>query len=413
MTNRTRHIPSYLNISSFQKITSPNTIQKISPRLLWLMTVGCGVSVANIYYCQPLLGAFARYFRVSDAAAGNINVFTQVGYGLGMLLVVPLGDKISRRTLIVALFAIAALLLGITGLSANLWMLDVCSLLVGFTSVSCHVLIPYGAHLAPDEQRGKVIGHLLGGLLVGILVSRTLSGWVAQYLGWRWVYEIAGLLMLWMSVLLWIALPHEQPAFKGSYMQLMASLWQLWREQPVVRQSAWIGATLFGAVSAFWATMAFFLEAPPYHYSLSLIGMFGLVGAGGAMAAPLVGRITDRKSPLLTIRTGILLLLAGYLLLFFARWHIAIVIVGVILLDVGMQAAHVSNQARNYALLPQARTRLNTLYMTAFFGGGTWGSIWGNIAWNHAGWTGVCVAGCIMAVMSGIVIFPHLRKTHS
>ncbi|QOR76255.1 MAG: MFS transporter [Thermoflavifilum sp.] len=373
-------------------------------RLRWLMAIGCGASVANIYYCQPLLGAFSRYFRVSEAAAGNINIFTQVGYGLGMLFILPLGDKISRRSLILALFLLAACVLGITGLSTSLWVLDLCSMGIGLCSVSCHVLIPYGAHLSPDAQRGKMIGSLLSGLLVGILVSRTLSGWVAQYLGWRWVYEIAALLMLIFYLLLWLTLPDEQPAFQGSYTRLLVSVWELWKQQPVVRQSAWIGAMLFGAISAFWATMAFFLEAPPYHLPLSWIGMFGLVGAGGAMAAPLVGRITDRRSPLLTIRVGILLVLGGYLTLFFAALHIVLVIVGVILLDVGLQAAHVSNQARNYALLPHARTRLNTIYMTAFFGGGTLGSILGNIAWNQFQWTGVCVTGLTMALLSWLAI---------
>ncbi|MBX5439849.1 MAG: MFS transporter [Thermoflavifilum sp.] len=386
--------------------------QPISPRLRWLMAIGCGAAVANIYYCQPLLGAFSRYFHVSEADAGNINIFTQVGYGLGMLFILPLGDKISRRNLILTLFLLAAVVLGITGLSLNLWMLDICSVAVGLLSVSCHILIPYAAHLSPDAQRGKVIGSLLGGLLVGILVSRTLSGWIAQYLGWRWVYEVAALLMLAISVWLWIELPAEQPVFQGSYGKLLASLWELWRQQRVVRESAWIGATLFGAVSAFWATMAFFLEAPPYHYPLSWIGMFGLVGAGGAMAAPLVGRVTDRKSPMLTIQVGIWLMTLGYVVLFFAGWHIALVVAGVILLDVGLQAAHVSNQARNYALLPHARTRLNTIYMTAFFGGGTLGSILGNLAWNHLQWPGVCMAGLGLTLLSWLAILSPVAQKY-
>ncbi|PJJ76375.1 putative MFS family arabinose efflux permease [Thermoflavifilum aggregans] len=400
-----------VEINPWQRTTAAESaVQPISARLRWLMAVGCGASVANIYYCQPLLGAFSRYFHVSEAAAGNINILTQIGYGLGMLFILPLGDKISRRRLILALFMLSACVLGITGLSTRLWMLDVCSVGIGLLSVSCHVLIPYGAHLSSDAQRGRTIGALLGGLLVGILVSRTLSGWIAQYLGWRWVYETAALLMLGICLLLWLQLPDEQPAFRGSYIRLLRSVWELWRQHAVVRQSAWIGATLFGAISAFWATMAFFLEAPPYQYPLSWIGMFGLVGAGGAMAAPLVGRITDRKSPLLTIQVGILLVISGYLILFFASLHIALVVIGVILLDVGLQAAHVSNQARNYAILPHARTRLNTIYMTAFFGGGTLGSVAGNMMWNHFRWTGVCMAGLVMAMLSWLAIVSFRKQ---
>jgi predicted MFS family arabinose efflux permease len=368
----------------------------LTNRLRYIMATGCAIIVANIYYCQPLLGELSRSFGVSDKTAALINIASQVGYLLGLFFLVPIGDMINRGTLIVRMHWFAALALLGAALSPNIACMGVASLLAGIASTACQVFIPFAAQLAKDEERGKVVGSMMGGLLTGVLLSRTLSGLVAQQFGWRAVFYVAAGLMVVMALILARVLPTEEPSFKGSYRELMKSLWDLLKSQPVIRQSSLIGASLFGAVSAFWATLAFFLEKPPYHYNLSTIGLFGVIGAGGALVSPLVGRMIDKKSHLIPMRLGIALMLVGYIILFKADWNVVIVIAGVILLDVGLQSAHVPNLARNYALLPEARTRLNTIYMTSYFIGGTLGSTLGSLAWNAGGWTGVCIAGLLL-----------------
>jgi predicted MFS family arabinose efflux permease len=250
-----------------------------------------------------------------------------------------------------------------------------------------------------------VIGTVMGGLLTGILLSRTLSGFAAQYWGWQSIYYISAGFMVVMTLMVWRYIPGEHPAFRGSYPQLMRSLWQLFREQRVIRESAWIGACLFGAVSAFWATMAFFLEKPPFGYSLLVIGLFGIIGAGGALISPYVGKITDTVGPFRPMRWGTVMMVVGWLLLFEGSLGIWLVVIGIILIDMGMQSTHIPNLARNYALLPEARTRLNTIYMTAFFIGGTIGSTIGSIAWNMDHWTGVCIAGIAMVILGAVPVY--------
>lgn len=385
----------------------PSSVPKatLTLKLKYLITIGCGVVVANLYYCQPLLGEFSRYFHVSEESASFVNICSQVGYGVGLFFIVPLGDMLARRGLLIWMHLLAALALVGVAFSPSINWLFVFSVSVGITSTACQVFIPLAMHLASDEERGKILGTILGGLLTGILLSRSLSGFVAEYFGWQSVYFISALLMVIMTFLIWKYIPGEQPSFKGSYRELMKSLFSLFKEQPVIRESAWIGACLFGAISAFWATMAFFLEKPPYEYSLLVIGLFGIIGAGGALVSPIIGRITDKYGPFKPMRAGIFLMVAGYFILFFANSGIALMIIGIILIDMGLQSTHIPNLSRNYSLLPHARTRLNTLYMTFFFIGGTIGSSIGSIAWNSGGWIGVCVSGLVFVLLGAFPIF--------
>jgi len=386
------------------------TVNKLFTSLKYLITIGCGVVVANLYYCQPLLGALSRAFHVSEESASFINIFSQMGYGLGLLFIVPLGDMLARRGLLIWMHLFASLSLLGMGFSPGIHWLYFFSICVGITSTACQVFIPLAMHLASEEERGKVLGTILGGLLTGILLSRSLSGFVAEYLGWESVYYISAGLMVIMTILVWRYIPGEKPSFNGSYRKLMYSLMQLFREQSVIRESAWIGACLFGAISAFWATMAFFLEKPPYGYSLLIIGLFGIIGTGGALISPVVGRITDRLGPFKPMRWGIIMMLAGYLILFDGKSGIGLVIAGIILIDMGLQCTHIPNLSRNYSLIPEAHTRLNTIYMTFFFIGGTLGSSIGSIAWNMGGWKAVCFVGIVLVILGSLPIYFKKRQ---
>lgn len=390
--------------------TNINTGTGIPTTLKYFMAVSCGIMVANLYYCQPLLGDFARIFNVSESAAAWINICSQLGYGLGLFFIVPVGDMISRRKLLTWMHVFAALAVAGMALAVNIDMLYFFSIATGLTATACQVFLPLAAHLSNDEQRGKVIGIIMGGLLSGILLSRTLSGVVAELWGWRAVYWIAFGIMLLMAVLVYKMIPGEQPGFHGNYGKLMRSLFQMIWSEKVVRESSWIGACTFGAISAFWSTMAFFLEKPPFSYPVSVIGLFGIVGLAGALISPYVGSVNDRKGPSLPMKAGIIIMLVGYAIMFLSIYSIIIVVAGIILIDVGLQAAHVPNITRVSSLIPEARTRLNTIYMTSFFIGGTLGSVFGSFAWDAFGWNGVCAIGILFVIAGGLPVFIRIKR---
>jgi predicted MFS family arabinose efflux permease len=357
------------------------------------MAITCGLVVANIYYNQPLLAAIGRTFRLSDSSASLVATATQVGYTLGMLFVVPLGDKLERKRTILLMLLGAAGCLALAAWAPSFAVLVGASVLIGVLSAVPQLLLPMAAHLAPEASRGRIVGRVMSGLLIGILVSRTVSGYVGLHLGWRAMFELgAGLMLLLVALLAW-KLPISQPAFAGSYASLMRSLLTLTREQVPLRRAALVGASLFAAFSVFWTTLGFYLESPAYGYGSDVAGFFGLIGAFGALAAPLAGRAADTKGPAYTMGLGILLALGAYAVLGLGGGYLVGLVVGVILLDVGVQATHSSNQSTIFALVPEARSRLNTVYMTAYFTGGSLGSVLGGLAWTHAGWPGVCLVG--------------------
>lgn len=369
------------------------------------MATACGVVVANLYYCQPLLGELSDEFNVSETGAAWINICCQLGYGLGLFFVVPVGDMVSRRKLLIILQVLAAFSVVGAALSPSIAFMYFFSIAIGITATACQVYVPLAAHLSSEAERGTVIGTVMGGLLSGILLSRTLSGFAADYFGWRSIYWIAAVFMLVLSFLTARIIPDEKHQFSGNYRSLIRSLFQLAKEYRLVRESAWIGACLFGAISAFWSTLAFFLEKPPFLYSLSTIGFFGVVGLAGAVISPQVGRISDRKGTSFPMYIGLLLMLAGYAILFAGKLSIVIVIIGIILIDMGLQAAHIPNLTRVSEISVQARTRLNTIYMTSFFIGGTIGSIVGSYAWTTFGWTGVCAVGLFFVALGSIPVY--------
>jgi predicted MFS family arabinose efflux permease len=375
----------------------------IKRRTVAVMAAASAVSVANIYYCQPLLSRIGQSFGAPESATGFIPMWTQAGTALGMLAFVPLGDMFPRRTLIVLMCCAAAVTVSALAFAPTLALVSVASFALGLTTIVPHLILPFAAKLAEPERRGQVVGTVLSGLLLGILLARVVSGFVGDLFGWRAMYRIAGAAMFALAIALRYALPRDRPEQGLRYRELARSIAQLAWTQPVLRQAALIGGMLFGAFSSFWATLIFFVATPPYHYGPRVAGAFGIVGAVGVLFAPWAGRLTDRKGPAFTVALAVLTAIASYAVFYFFGRGFWGLVAGVILLDLGVQAGHVANQTRIYALIPEARSRLNTVYMVTYFVGGALGSALGAYGWSRWGWTGVCAAGAAQLVVALLV----------
>ncbi|AMV39740.1 Inner membrane transport protein YnfM [Planctomyces sp. SH-PL62] len=363
------------------------------------MAIGSGLSVANLYYSQPLLERIADDFSVSASRMGIVSTVTQVGYGLGMLALAPLGDLLERRKLIVALLGATALTLAAVAASPSFAWLAAASFAMGAATVTPQIIIPFAAAIAEPHERGKVVGTVMSGLLIGILLARTASGFLGSHLGWRAVFWLAAALMVGLMGVMAKAMPRSTPTLAGgSYGSLMRSLGGLVRDLPALRSSALFGGLAFASFSVFWTVLAFHLAGPPFGYGSDVVGLFGLVGAAGALAAPLVGSFADRRGSRWSIGSGLLLMLSAYVILGVFGGSLTGLVVGVLLLDVGTQCNHISNQTRIYGLMPEARSRLNTVYMVAFFFGGALGSAAGAAAWPRYGWPGACAVGAVFVV---------------
>lgn len=377
--------------------------RSISPSLTLLMAMTCGLVVANIYYNQPLLAEIGRSFNVKDSTVSLLATFTQVGYTIGLLFAVPLGDKVERKKLILFMLAMAFLaMLGSALAPAFEWMLAA-GLLTGIFSAVPQVLLPMAAQLAGDHERGKVVGRVMSGLLIGILLSRTISGYVGAQFGWRIMFIAGAGIMIVLSIALAKYLPVSKPTYQGTYGSLMRSLLTLAASLRPLQKSALTGCFMFGAFSVFWTTLVFFLEGAPYFYGSDMVGLFGLIGASGALAAPIAGKSADKRGPQFTIRLGLLAVFIAYIMLAVGGTLLWMLILAVIILDIGMQVTHISNQSRIFALIPEARSRLNTVYMTSAFIGGSLGSVAGSMAWTAGGWLAVCGTGLGFIVLAYLV----------
>jgi predicted MFS family arabinose efflux permease len=363
---------------------------------LWALSVVAGVSVAALYYNQPLLNAIARAFGRPPREAGIIPTLTQAGYATGLLLIVPLGDIVERRRLLLAALLAVSAALALAGLSPTLPALAAASFAVGLTGIAPQVAVPFAAALTPPERRGKAVGTVMTGLIVGILLARTVAGLAGAAFGWRAVFLGAAASMLVLAAGVEGFLPRVPPPQRERYVNVLRGLLPLAARYPVLREAAATGGMAFAAFSAFWTTVAFFLSAAPWHYGPAAIGAFGLVGVAGALAASGAGRLADRRGARLGVGLGFAALLASFAALYFARYSLAGLIAGVILLDLGVQGVHISNQARVYALPPALHSRLNTVYMVSYFLCGALGSLLGSWAWGRWGWSGVCAVGVAM-----------------
>jgi predicted MFS family arabinose efflux permease len=383
-------------------------IAKPTPRTpLPFLGLACAVGVSTIYYSQPLLVAMAHTFNATSGHTGFVAVATQVGYAIGLLFFVPLGDVLERRSLMRMYGAVAIGLL-LVAMAPTLAWLIAGSVLIGMLASVTHIVLPIAPDLVSHQERGRAIGIVMTGLLLGILLARTFAGWVSHIHGWRYVFVVAAVLNASFVPLLRRVMPKLPPKQNLKYSDAMRSLWTLFRSQPLLRESSILGALIFASFSCFWTTLAFMLY---HHYGMGpgVAGSFGIVGAAGALVAPIAGRLSDKFGSRWVISVGMAFLAASYLILWGGEmlWvstasHMAILVLGVIVLDVGAQMCQVANQTRIFGLVPSARSRLNTVYMTVYFSGAAAGSALATIAWVHWKWNGVCILALSLIVLAAL-----------
>ncbi|MBP9643010.1 MFS transporter [Budvicia aquatica] len=377
--------------------------KSLTPALIALMSIATGLAVASNYYAQPLLDTIASAFGLTVSQAGFIVTAAQLGYAAGLMFIVPLGDMFERRALIVLMTLLSAAGLLITALSSTILWVIIGTALTGLFSVVAQILVPLAATLAEPQKRGKVVGTIMSGLLLGILLARTVAGLLASLGGWRTVYWVASIFMVVMAFILWRALPRYKQQSGLNYPQLLISIISLFTRNATLRTRALLGALSFANFSMLWTSMAFLLAGAPYYYSEAAIGLFGLVGAAGALAANGAGRMVDKGKSSRTTTLGLLLLFASWLPVAFGEYSLWALLVGIVVLDLAVQGVHVTNQTMIYRMMPEARSRLTAGYMTSYFIGGALGSLVSALAYQYAQWIGVSVAGGVLSLLALII----------
>ncbi|HLI58175.1 MAG TPA: MFS transporter [Solirubrobacteraceae bacterium] len=365
----------------------------VSNRLVLLLAVGTGAAAANLYYAQPLLHTLGRAFSVSTGTSGLIVTLSQIGYVLGLAFVLPLGDLLERRRLITATMVLTAAAMVACGLAPSFVVFAAATLVVGVSAVTAQVIVPMSSSLARPHERGRVVGTVMSGLLLGILLARTFSGIVAGALGWRVPFLAAAALMLGLAAVLRRALPRVPPTASLRYGEVLRSVLGLIRAEPVLRERMALGALAFGCFSVLWTSLSFLLSAAPFHDGNTVIGLFGLAGVAGAGAATVVGRAADHGRGAAATTLTALLMFASFGLLWIFRHSTIGLIVAIVVLDLGVQGIHISNQHAIYELSDEARSRLTTAYMVAYFAGGALLSAITAALYSSTGWAGVCAIG--------------------
>jgi predicted MFS family arabinose efflux permease len=374
---------------------APATHPGMRPGLVALFAVACGISAANLYYAQPLLPQVSRDLHVGSGTTALVITAAQVGYGIGLALLVPLGDILIRRRLVPGILVVAAAALFVASAAPNVTILIAAVAVAGVCSVAAQILVPFAASLASDSERGRVVGTVMSGLLIGILLARTFSGLIAEAAGWRTVYVVAGGVVLVMATLLHFRLPDEQSRPSIHYGELLGSVVHLMRTEPLLRLRSAIGGLVFATFNVIWTSLAFLLVAAPYHYSEAVIGLFGLLGAAGALAASFSGRLADRGHERLVTGGSLVILVGSIGLLALGAHQLWALMLGILVGDMAIQGVHIQNQQLIFGIDPAARSRLNTGYMVTYFIGGAIGSATTGLAYGAGGWSAVIVLGFV------------------
>ncbi|WP_042573148.1 MFS transporter [Rhodococcus sp. MEB064] len=370
--------------------------------LVLLLAVTCGVLVANLYYAQPLLHSIARSFDVDNATAGILVTTAQIGYAVGLAFLVPLGDMIERRRLIVTAAVVCAIADAAAVAAPAFSVLAAALILAGIGASAAMVIVPLSSALAAEEDRGRTVGTVMSGLLTGILLARTVSGFLSEVGGWRLVFAVAAVVIAILAAVLWRFVPVSTPVVTESYRGILVSILTLVRTGRELRLRMALGALLMASFSVMWTGLAFLLAAPPFSYGDAVIGLFGIAGVAGAAIAPVAGRMADRGRGRLATTLCLTVLLASWVPLYLgsgsgAVWAVVVLLVGIVALDLGTQGAHIANQNVVFVLDPPARNRLNTAYMVSYFAGGVVGSSAASLSWSMGGWTALCIAGAGMS----------------
>jgi len=350
-----------------------------------LMAIAAGITVANIYYNQPILKEMALSLHASDVEIGRVSMFAQIGYGLGMFFLIPMGDMVNRKKLILLLMVLLAISLVLMVVSKGVFFVWVLSLLIGVCSAPAQIILPMAASL-DKINRGKTVGIVFSGILVGILGSRVISGFITDWLGWRYVYGISAVMVVVITTLLKLYLPDVKHKFTGNYIALLRSTLLLVKEHRILRESAILGAFTFGIFCSFWTTVTFYLSGPAFNFHADTIGLFGFVAIGGALVAPYFGKLADKGNTRSSLLMTVGLIILSLILLKVFPLSIIVMVLAIFILDIGVQATQITNFARIYSLDENSHSRLNTIYMTTYFIGGGIGTFFGLLCWKHGGW---------------------------
>lgn len=350
-----------------------------------LMAVAAGITVANIYYNQPILKEMAVSLHASDTEIGRVSMFAQLGYGLGMFFLIPLGDMVNRKKFILWLMLSLATALVLMVLSKGVILVWLLSLLIGVCSAPAQIILPMAASL-DKVNRGKTVGIVFSGILVGILGSRVISGLITDWLGWRYVYGCSAIMVLTITVLLKLYLPNVKHKFTGNYLELLQSTLILVKRHRILRESAILGAFTFGIFCSFWTTVTFYLSGPAFNFHADTIGLFGIVAIGGALVAPYFGKLADKGNTRKSLFMTIGMIIFSLILLKVFPLSVMVMVIAIFVLDIGVQATQITNFARIYSLDENSHSRLNTIYMTTYFIGGGIGTFFGLLCWKHGGW---------------------------
>lgn len=371
--------------------------------ILWTLAIVAGISVANLYYNQPLLNMIRHELNVSEFKTNLIAMVTQIGYAVGLLFIVPLGDLYQRKNIILTNFSILIVSLLTIALAHNIHLILFASFLTGVCSIIPQIFIPIASQFSRPENKGRNVGIVISGLLTGILASRVISGFIGELFGWREMYYIAAGLMFICAIIVLKVLPDIRPNFAGKYSDLMKSLLSLLKEFPQLRIYSIRAALNFGSFLAMWSCLAFKMGQAPFYANSDVIGLLGLCGVAGALTASFVGKYVKRVGVRRFNFIGCALILSSWLLLFAGENTYFGIVAGIIMIDIGMQCIQLSNQTSIFELSPRASNRINTIFMTTYFIGGSLGTFLAGTFWQLYGWHGVIVIGAILTGISLLI----------